>query len=82
MNFYGNTIQYNSIADVLIEKAYRFKRLITKRYQTFLNFFKLKNPKIIYYVCMYLPQATSRPPSIGAQSDFFLSTNRGQETQH
>ena len=30
---------------------------------------------------MYLPQATSRPASIGAQSDFLLSTNRGQENQ-
>ena len=30
---------------------------------------------------MYLPQATSRPPSIGAQSDFFLSTNRDQESR-
>jgi len=29
---------------------------------------------------MYLPQATSRPPSIGAQSDFFLCSNRGQES--
>ena len=33
------------------------------------------------YVCMYLPQTTSRPPSIGAQSDFLLSTNRGQESR-
>ena len=30
---------------------------------------------------MYLPQATSRPPSIGAQSDFLLCTNRGQESR-
>ena len=28
---------------------------------------------------MYLPQATSCPPSIGTQSDFLLCTNRGQE---
>jgi hypothetical protein len=32
------------------------------------------------YVCMYLPQAISRPPSIGGQSDFLLCTNRGQES--
>ena len=30
---------------------------------------------------MYLPQATSRPPSIGGQSDFLLSINRGQESR-
>ena len=30
---------------------------------------------------MYLPQATSRPPSIGAQSDLLLSTNRDQESR-
>ena len=36
--------------------------------------------ELCIYVCMYLPQATSRPPSIGAQSDFFLCTNRGQES--
>ena len=30
---------------------------------------------------MYLPQATSRPPSIGAQLDFLLGTNRGQESR-
>ena len=35
--------------------------------------------ELCVYMCMYLLQATSRPPSIGAQSDFFLSTNRGQE---
>ena len=29
---------------------------------------------------MYLRQATSRPPSIGGQSDFLLCTNRGQES--
>ena len=32
------------------------------------------------YVCMYLPQATFRPPSIGSQSDFLLCTNRGQKS--
>jgi hypothetical protein len=36
--------------------------------------------ELCIYVCMYLPQATSRPPSIGAQPDFFLCTNRGQES--
>ena len=36
--------------------------------------------ELCIYVCMYLPQATSRPPSIGAQSDFFQCTNRGQES--
>ena len=30
---------------------------------------------------MYLSQATSRPPSIGAQSDFLLCTNRDQESR-
>ena len=29
---------------------------------------------------MYLPQATSCPPSIGVQSDFLLCTNHGQES--
>ena len=36
--------------------------------------------ELCIYVCMYLPQATSRPPSIGAQSDFLLCSNRGQES--
>ncbi len=29
---------------------------------------------------MYLPQATSRPLSIGSQSDFVISVDRGQES--
>ena len=29
---------------------------------------------------MYLPQAISRPPSIGAHLDFLLCTNRDQES--
>ena len=36
--------------------------------------------ELCVYVCMYLLQAISRPPSIGAQSDFFRGTNRGQES--
>ncbi len=36
--------------------------------------------ELCVYVCMYLPQATSRPPSIGAQSDFVVSVDRGQES--
>ena len=36
--------------------------------------------ELCMYVCMYLPQAISRPPSIGAQSDFLLCTNRDQES--
>ncbi len=32
------------------------------------------------YVCMYLPQAISRPPSIGAQPDLLVSVDRGQES--
>ena len=37
--------------------------------------------ELCVYVCMYLLQAAiSRPPSIGAQSDFFRGTNLGQES--
>ncbi len=36
--------------------------------------------ELCIYVCMYLPQATSRPPSIGSQSDFVISVDRGQES--
>ena len=36
--------------------------------------------ELCIYVCMYLPQAISRQPSIGAQSDFLQCTNRGQES--
>ncbi len=32
------------------------------------------------YVCMYLPQAISRLPSIGVQPHFLVSVDRGQES--
>ena len=30
---------------------------------------------------MYLPQAISRPPSIGAQSDFLVGVDRSKESE-
>jgi hypothetical protein len=36
--------------------------------------------ELCIYVCMYLPQAISRPPSIGAPTDFLLCINRDQES--
>ena len=35
----------------------------------------------IYTFCMYLPQATTLPPSIGAQRDLFPCTHLAQESQ-
>ena len=62
--------------DIEIQRPKRFDHMcyIRRVIQVFMYVIKY-----YVYVCMYLLQAISRPPSIGVQSDFFRCTNRGQE---
>ena len=62
--------------DVGIQRPKRFEHtcFIRRVIQVFMHVTEL-----CVYVCMYLLQAISRPPSIGAQPDFFRCTDRGQE---
>ena len=63
--------------DVGIQRPERFDHTccIRKVIQVFMYVIEL-----CVYICMYLLQATSRPPSIGAQSDFLRCTNHDQES--
>ncbi len=70
------TMRWSSGLDVGIQRSKRFDHTcyISRVIQVLMYVIEL-----YVYVCMYLLQAISRPPSIGAQSDFFRYTDRGQE---
>ena len=69
-------MRWSSGLDVGIQRPERFDHTwyISRVIHVLMYVFEL-----YVYVCMYLLQAISRPPSIGAQSDFFRCTNRGEE---
>ncbi len=71
------TMRWSSGLDVGTQRPERFDHTcyISRVIQVLMYVIEL-----CIYVCMYLPQAISRPPSIGAQSDFLQCTNRGQES--
>ncbi len=69
-------MRWSSGLDVGTQRPKRFDHTcyISRVIQVLMYVFEL-----YVYVCMYLLQAISSPPSIGAQSDFFRCTNLGQE---
>ena len=71
------TMHWSSGLDVGIQRPERFDHTcyISRVIQVLMYVIEL-----CVYVCMYLLQAISRPPAIGAQSDFFRGIHLGQES--